>query len=108
MTLFQERGWTVVINDNLVRNALSLLSLVIALLSGVTSLLVSPNNEPITFVAGFLVGLLLSSTVMSIIDSAVSTIIVCFAEAPAELEQNHSKHSRNMKEAWNKVYDISF
>lgn len=47
-------------------------------------------------------------TVMSIIDSAVTTVIVCFAEAPEVLEMNHSDHSRDMREAWNKVYDISF
>ncbi len=47
-------------------------------------------------------------TIMSTIDSAVSTIIVCFAEAPEELERNHSTHSRDMREAWNKVYQIAF
>lgn len=52
--------------------------------------------------------LLLSMTVMSIIDSAVATVIVCFAEAPEVFETNHGEHSRNMKEAWSQVYNISF
>ena len=60
------------------------------------------------FSLGFTVGLFLSMTVMSIIDSAVSTIIVCFAEAPEEFDRNHSSHSRDMREAWMKVYKISF
>ena len=47
-------------------------------------------------------------TVMSIIDSAVTTVIVCFAEAPDVLEMNHSDHSREMKEAWTNVYGILF
>jgi len=54
----------------------------------------------------FAIALMLSMTVMSIIDSAVSTVIVCFAEAPDELERNHQTHSREMKEAWHKVYPM--
>jgi Plasma-membrane choline transporter. len=33
MTLFEQRGWTVVINDNLVSNALGLMGFIIAVLS---------------------------------------------------------------------------
>jgi hypothetical protein len=39
MTLFEQRGWTIIINDNLVSNALGLLSFIIALLIGITSVL---------------------------------------------------------------------
>lgn len=108
MALFRERGWTVVINDNLIRNALGLMSFVIALLCGAAPMLFLQSADVVIFFSGFVVGLLLSTTVMSVIDSAVSTIIVCFAEAPEEFEQNHNTHSRNMREAWNKVYEIRF
>ncbi len=37
MALFQQRGWTVIINDNLVSNALVQLSFIVALLVGITS-----------------------------------------------------------------------
>ena len=37
MTLFEQRGWTVVINDNLIARALGLMCFVISLLSGVVS-----------------------------------------------------------------------
>mmetsp|Transcript_5839 Transcript_5839/g.7446 ORF Transcript_5839/g.7446 Transcript_5839/m.7446 type:complete len:563 (+) Transcript_5839:118-1806(+) len=119
MTLFKQRGWTVIINDNLIRNALGLMSFVIALLSGVVPLMIVSllhaggvdKSEiqqwglPI-FSICFTIGLIFSTTVMSIIDSAVCTIIVCFAEAPHDLDVNHSTHSRNMREAWNEVYQI--
>jgi hypothetical protein len=45
MTMFNQRGWTVVINDHLIRNALALVSITIALLSGIISSLVSPSSE---------------------------------------------------------------
>ena len=38
MTLFKHRGWTVVINDNLVSNALGLMCFVISLMSGAVPL----------------------------------------------------------------------
>lgn len=112
MTLFKERGWTVVINDNLISNALGLMCFVIALLSGLVPLAFIVDEEggfkAAIFSIGFFVALLLSMTIMSIIDSAVTTIIVCFAEAPDAFDRNHNTHSRDMKEAWNKVYEITF
>ncbi len=35
MTLFEQRGWTVIINDHLIGNALGLMSFIIALISGI-------------------------------------------------------------------------
>lgn len=45
MTLFTERGWTVVINDNLVSGALGLMSFTIALLSACTTSLIIVSDE---------------------------------------------------------------
>ncbi len=43
-TLFTQRGWTVIINDHLVSNALGLMSFTVGLISAtVTSLLISDN-----------------------------------------------------------------
>jgi len=41
---------------------------------------------------------------LSLVDSSVNTVVVCFAEGPAEFEQNHPKLSSEMREAWMKVY----
>lgn len=111
MTLFRERGWTVIINDNLISNALGLMCFVIALLNGLSVTFLDHDYENPSygyFGLGFMTGLILSLTIMSIIDSAVSTIIVCFAEAPEDFERNHRIHSREMREAWNNVYQIQF
>mmetsp|Transcript_21220 Transcript_21220/g.43355 ORF Transcript_21220/g.43355 Transcript_21220/m.43355 type:complete len:104 (-) Transcript_21220:63-374(-) len=53
---------------------------------------------------GFIVGLVLTSILMSTIASAVNTVIVCFAEGPAEFEANHPELSRKMRETWISFY----
>jgi hypothetical protein len=49
---------------------------------------------------GFIIGLVLSSILLSTIGSAVNAVIVCFAEGPAEFEANHPELSRKMRETW--------
>merc|ERR1719223_234828 len=112
MTLFNQRGWTVVINDHLIRNALALVSITIALLCGIISSLISPSSE-ITdgvgvFFIAFIVSIILSMTMLCVIESSVSTIIVCFAEAPDEFAENHPTHNQEMRDAWSDVYQIRF
>jgi hypothetical protein len=41
---------------------------------------------------------------MSIVASAVNTVIVCFAEAPAEFETNHPALSAQMRAAWTQAW----
>ena len=66
---------------------------------------VSPETVPVTCaVLGFVAGLVLASILMSTIASAVNTVIVCFAEGPAEFEANHPELSRKMRETWLQFY----
>ena len=53
---------------------------------------------------GFLVGIILCSILMSVIGSAVNTVIVCFAEGPAEFQRNHPTLSQKMRAAWLGAY----
>jgi len=41
---------------------------------------------------------------MSVVSSAVNTVIVCFAEAPREFQQNHPQLSAEMCEAWQNAW----
>jgi len=41
---------------------------------------------------------------MSVVASSVNTVIVCFAEGPAEFQENHPAHSREMRDAWQQAY----
>ncbi|EJK59191.1 hypothetical protein THAOC_20618 [Thalassiosira oceanica] len=115
MTLFQQKGWTVIINDDLVSNVLFLFVLIIGGLTGCVGLVLNEINplwfqgyggSPMAIAFGFmfLVGLIIASITMSVVDSAVNTVIVAFAEGPAEFEENHPELSHQMKEGWRKVY----
>jgi len=53
---------------------------------------------------GFLVGFLYSSIILSVITATMRTLIVCFAESPAEFKATHPELGRRMEEAW-EMYD---
>ena len=120
MTLFDARGWTVIINDDMVQNCLQLSCLILSCLSGCAGMLISfvqggswldslsddngSNNFVAAFLLAFILGLIISSILMGVIDSAVSTAIVCFAESPSDLHRNHPDLYEEMVGAWRKVY----
>ena len=62
----------------------------------------------IAFVIGFLFGYLWSSVLMGTISSAVSTVIVCYAEAPAEFDRNHPQLSQEMRATWRQAWPVDF
>ncbi len=47
---------------------------------------------------------MLASILMSVVASAVNTVIVCFAEAPREFEVNHPQLSMDMRNAWRQAW----
>ena len=57
-----------------------------------------------TFSFSFIVGVVISAILVSVVNSSVNTVLVCFAEAPGEFEENHPELSSNMREAWRNVY----
>jgi Plasma-membrane choline transporter len=119
MTLFLDRGWSTIINDQIVSRVLTLVSILIGLLSGCGGLLLSMAHPDWvrTFgdsasVAAFflpaLMGLGIAHIVMSVITSAVDTVVVAFAEAPLEFERNHPGLSSQLVTAWRHVYPDEF
>ena len=52
----------------------------------------------------FLIGIVISAILLSVVDSSVNTVFVSFAEAPSEFEENHPQLSSEMRDAWRKVY----
>jgi hypothetical protein len=60
------------------------------------------------FLIGLLTGFLFATVLFSVIGSAVNTIIVCYAEAPAEFEQNHPRLSAEMRAAWTAAWPDLF
>lgn len=110
--LFENKGWTVVITDDLAENVLFMMSMAIGLASGLVGLLIGFMDSGMfiglgyehaagpAFLVGFLVGFLFASILMSVVASAVNTVIVCYVEAPAEFQMNHPQLASEMRAAW--------
>ena len=116
MTLFKSRGWTVIIADMLVESVLSMVAMGVGVLTGLINILVAQaagvdltqGMVAVPFVLGFLFGFALSATLFSVVSSAVNTVIVCYAEAPAEFQQNHPRLSEEMRAAWRQAWPNDF
>ncbi|KAL7539327.1 hypothetical protein ACHAXR_009184 [Thalassiosira sp. AJA248-18] len=115
MTLFKQKGWTIIISDNLISNVLSLFCLIIGGLTGCVGLIMNEVNPSwfegyegaamgLAFGFSFLVGIVISAIFLSVVDSSVNTVLVSFAEAPLEFEENHPQLSSEMRDAWREVY----
>lgn len=113
--LFKTRGWQTIIADNLVNRLLGIMSLLIGLLTGCATLFAAflveefeSSNDPsvlgIGFVVGFFVGLILSGVFMGLLSSAVDACIVCYAEAPKELEDSHPSIAEEMSRTWSEAW----
>lgn len=108
--LFQHKGWTVIIADDLTDRVLMMVSICVGILTGFAGLAMSlldpnilgmeENAGSAGFLIGFIVGLVFCSILMSIVGSAINTVIVCFAESPAEFETNHPHLSAEMRSSW--------
>jgi hypothetical protein len=118
MHLFQNRGWTTIITDYLLDRVLLMLSVMVGMCMGLVALVVAAiqgvrfsddyGGAAAPFMFGFMLGLGLNSVLMNVIGSAVNTVIVCFAEAPADFEQNHPELSATMRHAWAQAYPDKF
>jgi hypothetical protein len=113
-TLFRNRGWMALITDCLVANTLLLFSLVVGSVVGCIALIVEStsdffddaggNAKTYSFLLGFIVGVMICNIVMSTVGSAVNTVIVLFAEAPAEFQQNYPELSTKMRATWAEIF----
>jgi hypothetical protein len=111
--LFAHRGWTALISDALVHRMLWMVSfcigLINALLAAISTLGVSDSGLILSSaLLAFVMGLLLSGMVFGVVATAVDSIIVLFAEAPAELEANHPHLSRELRESWAQAWPDVF
>lgn len=115
-TLFENKGWTAIISDDLASNVLGMIAFGIALAAGLVGLLLGwadknlfadlgfENGSLPGFLVGFLIGLLFASVYLGVVDSAITTVIVCYAEAPAEFQANHPELANEMREAWSQAW----
>lgn len=113
--LFERRGWSMIVSDDLVPNVLFLTSLVIGGITGCFAYflsqidrlaVVNPKDETglAPFVEGVIIGLVLPSVVFSLISSSVNAVLVCFAASPLDFERTHPQLSHEMRSAWREVW----
>mmetsp|Transcript_3074 Transcript_3074/g.4659 ORF Transcript_3074/g.4659 Transcript_3074/m.4659 type:complete len:528 (+) Transcript_3074:73-1656(+) len=106
--LFKARGWSVIINDQLVSRSLGFLQFWIGVVSGAIGVLLGLVflMDPVTGgFLGFILGLVLSNILFSVVNSAVDTVVVCFAESPSTLRLNHpAEISQRLFDTWKEVY----
>jgi len=113
MQLFANRGWEAIIADDLVGGSILLMSVILSLIIG--GLCVAFTNLPLfdaltagsrvmAFFIGFIPSILICLILLSTISSGVNTVIVMFADAPQEFEQNHPELSAKMRAEWEKFY----
>lgn len=112
--LFEKRGWTTIVSDDLVPNILLITSFVLGGLTGcfghilewINLLQISSLDEPglVSFVIGTVIGVVLASILFGIIHSAVNTVLVCFAAEPVDFQENHPQLSDEMRESWREVW----
>eukprot|EP00814_Leptocylindrus_danicus_P004022 CAMPEP_0116014202 /NCGR_PEP_ID=MMETSP0321-20121206/6149_1 /TAXON_ID=163516 /ORGANISM="Leptocylindrus danicus var. danicus, Strain B650" /LENGTH=515 /DNA_ID=CAMNT_0003483833 /DNA_START=77 /DNA_END=1624 /DNA_ORIENTATION=+ len=113
MNLFKSRGWDAIIVDDLTDMVFGMVSFAIGLITGAIGIVLEQSTDwfddndnddinPtwVTFILGLIIGWIIASILMGTISSAVNTVIVLFAEAPAEFDQNHNELSRKMRAAY--------
>eukprot|EP00558_Chaetoceros_sp_UNC1202_P000109 CAMPEP_0197260854 /NCGR_PEP_ID=MMETSP1429-20130617/84247_1 /TAXON_ID=49237 /ORGANISM="Chaetoceros sp., Strain UNC1202" /LENGTH=400 /DNA_ID=CAMNT_0042725103 /DNA_START=10 /DNA_END=1212 /DNA_ORIENTATION=+ len=112
-TLFQKRGWGEIVADDLLGNIMLLLSIVIGGMCGCLSVIIDHSQRApstpkissmVSFSIGFVVGLVLSNMLFSVITSSANAVVVCFAGSPVEFQRNHPECSHVMREAWRKSW----
>lgn len=102
--LFKARGWDALINDDLTGLVLMLGCLgggvAAALAGGVLAFVTGVGHSSIAAIAvvAFLIGLVMVSLVMNVMQSAVATTFVLWAESPEELGRNRPQYYQKLVE----------
>ncbi|KAJ0407931.1 hypothetical protein ATCC90586_006303 [Pythium insidiosum] len=110
--LFHNRGFDAIINDDLIGNVLSFAALGVGLICAGVGVAfahfaneVSYSNSMLFLgILGFVVGVGVAVTPLSVIDSSVATIFVCFAEDPVAFQQSHPDLYQPLVTEWHNLY----
>eukprot|EP00588_Corethron_pennatum_P018823 CAMPEP_0194307252 /NCGR_PEP_ID=MMETSP0171-20130528/4126_1 /TAXON_ID=218684 /ORGANISM="Corethron pennatum, Strain L29A3" /LENGTH=473 /DNA_ID=CAMNT_0039059225 /DNA_START=123 /DNA_END=1541 /DNA_ORIENTATION=+ len=106
--LFRARGWTTVITEDLGSRAIAFLTMILSLVVGCTGLVLKEAFPEYyegvpgwgAYLTCFLISFVVIYVMFGVVDGALNTVIVCYAEAPNEFQQNHPLLSEEMREAW--------
>ena len=125
--LFKRRGWTTIVTNGLVSYVLATTTFFISVITGcaailmehiTTSVMAPESNTPgesflfgpiteyklLCFLIGFIIGAYVSSLMMNVVKGAVNTVIICWADNPWAMKENHPRLTKELTEAWRKVF----
>lgn len=132
LELFISKGWTTIISERLASYVTACITIAVGISTGVSvwllTLLVDAMHDPessnsifvessepesyvygslpreISFFVGFALGSITASVMMSVVRGGMNTLIVCFADSPAQLEENHPELTREIVQAWAQAF----
>jgi hypothetical protein len=108
--LFSKRGWTAIINDDLIGNALALSCMVVASACALTGWGLGHMmglSNPLTLVLalfGLFAGFTMSSVATAVISSAVATVFVCWAQDEAAFASTHPQLWSELMTSWHEAH----
>jgi hypothetical protein len=113
--LFASKGWSAIMNDSLIANVLLFGKIVVGFLGAAagwgcavygddkwTARVSHP--EAALGISGFLLGYSVADVVMTVVDGAVATIFILFAEDPYALTSSHPTAHEALHKTWKEIY----
>ena len=118
--LFKARGFTSIISTDLVSYFLFCIVSISGLLSGLTGIFFCKTSEVIfgseflfgdqdyslwvPFGISYVVGIVVAASVTNVVQAGVKTIIVCFADDPFKVHENHPEETKALSESLSRVF----
>lgn len=110
--LFHQRGFDAIINDDLIGNMLNLVAFGVGIICALIGVAVAQwgnfvsfdNSSVVLGLLGLFIGVGVAITPLSVVDSAVATIFVCFAEDPAAFQRSHPDLYQPLVTEWHNLY----
>jgi len=111
--LFRTRGWSTIINDDLVSLTLAIGALAVGAISGGIGFLIHyasttgssvTGSDAIAGVAAMCMGFFIAFCCTAVLTAAVTTVFVCFASAPEALKNTHPEHFAQLLGTWLEVH----
>eukprot|EP00815_Leptocylindrus_aporus_P011389 CAMPEP_0116051766 /NCGR_PEP_ID=MMETSP0322-20121206/1173_1 /TAXON_ID=163516 /ORGANISM="Leptocylindrus danicus var. apora, Strain B651" /LENGTH=594 /DNA_ID=CAMNT_0003534573 /DNA_START=77 /DNA_END=1861 /DNA_ORIENTATION=- len=120
--LFERRGWSTIISDNLIGSALFMANTFVAMVTAIVCMIMTISSNKIfplmddnvtssltALSIGGVIGFVTSSMILSISSSAIHCVLVCYAESPNQLSNQYPELSLLIKnslreESWSSPF----
>ncbi|KAJ0408595.1 hypothetical protein P43SY_008942 [Pythium insidiosum] len=117
--LFASKGWSAIANDSLIVNVLLFGKIVVGFVGAAagwgTVSYGKPewtsnveNAEVVLGLSGFLIGYSVADVIMTVVDGAVATVFILFAEDPHSLASSHASSHESLHKTWKEIYPTEY